>query len=79
MGTVDATIVDKFQEAGINQTRHMVYLKIIAQIKVVVPLVSTEIEIPAEMLIAETIIVGEVPKFYMNYDRKKTVDNYTLE
>lgn len=80
MGTVDAAIVDRFQESGINQTRHMVYLRTVAQIRIVVPLVSTQIEIPSEMLIAETIIVGEVPKFYMNYGGgKKTVDNYTLE
>lgn len=80
MGTVDASIIDRFQEAGINQTRHMVYLRVVAQIRIVVPMVTTEIEIPSEMLIAETIIVGEVPKFYMSYDRgKKSVDQYTLE
>jgi len=79
MGTVDAAIVDRFQEAGINQTRHMVYLRAQAEIRIVVPLVTTKIEIPSEMLIAETIIVGEVPKFYMNYDKgKQAVDNYTL-
>lgn len=80
MGTVDASIVDRFQEAGINQTRHMVYLRTLAQIRIVVPLVTTQVEIPSEMLIAETIIVGDVPKFYMNYGReKKSVDNYTVE
>lgn len=66
MGTVDSAIVDRFQEAGINQTRHMIYLRTMAQIRIVVPLVTTQVEIPSEMLIAETIIVGDVPKFYMN-------------
>lgn len=80
MGTVDAAIVDRFQEAGINQTRHMVYLRTLAQVRIVVPLVTTQVEIPSEMLIAETIIVGEVPKYYMNYGReKKSVDNYAVE
>lgn len=80
MGTVDAAIVDRFQEAGINQTRHMVYLKALAQVKIVVPLVTTEVQIPTEMLIAETIIVGEVPKFYMSYGKdKKMTDNFSVE
>lgn len=66
MGTVDSEIIDRFQEAGINQTRHRIYLRTVAQIRIVVPLVTAELKIPSEMLIAETIIVGDVPKFYMN-------------
>lgn len=70
MGTVDSEIIDRFQEAGINQTRHMIYLRTIAQIRIVVPLVTAELKIPSEMLIAETIIVGDVPRFYMNNQKE---------
>lgn len=70
MGTVDSEIIDRFQEAGINQTRHMIYLRTIAQIRIVVPLVTAELKIPSEMLIAETIIVGDVPRFYVNNQKE---------
>ena len=48
----------------------MIYLRTIAQIRIVVPLVTAELKIPSEMLIAETIIVGDVPRFYMNNQKE---------
>lgn len=65
MGTVQTKVLDKFEQAGINQTRHMVYLDVTTQIRIVVPLVSKAIAVNTKVPIAEYIIVGEVPNTYV--------------
>lgn len=68
IGTVKVKIADDFQQAGINQTRHRLYLNVYDKVKIVIPLVSEYIEVSAQVPIAETIIVGEVPQTYFNLD-----------
>ncbi|MDL2280230.1 sporulation protein YunB [Selenomonadales bacterium OttesenSCG-928-I06] len=65
MGTVDVNISDKFEQAGINQTRHMIYMMIATKMKIVIPLLEENIEINSQILIAEYIIVGDVPSTYL--------------
>lgn len=74
LGTVQTEVVDEFQEAGINQTRHLLYLHVKSTIKIVVPLVSSDVKVSTMIPIAETIIVGEVPKTYfkVNMGENKT-------
>ena len=66
MGTVRVKVEDVFQQAGINQTRHRLYLHVFSRVKIVIPLVSETVEVASQIPIAETIIVGEVPKEYVN-------------
>ena len=61
-------VADDFQQAGINQTRHRLYLNVFSQVKIIIPLVTDNIEVAAQVPIAETIIVGEVPQTYLNLD-----------
>lgn len=65
MGTVQVKVVDKFEQAGINQTRHMVYLVATTQIRIVVPLVSQSVSVNTQVPIAEYVVVGEVPNTYV--------------
>lgn len=67
MGTVQVKVVDKFEQAGINQTRHMVYLVATTQVRIVVPLVSKSISINTQVPIAEYVVVGEVPNTYVQF------------
>jgi len=67
VGTVQVKVIDKFEQAGINQTRHMVYLIATTQIRIVVPLVSKSVSIDTQVPIAEYVIVGEVPSTYMQF------------
>lgn len=67
VGTVTIKVVDKFEQAGINQTRHMIYLLATTQIKIVVPLVSKSVSVDTQVPIAEYIVVGEVPSTYMQF------------
>lgn len=64
VGTVNVSFGDSFQEAGINQTRHVLFLNINTTVKIVVPLVTEDIVVKSQVPIAETIIIGDVPNTY---------------
>jgi len=68
MGTVKVKVEDDFQQAGINQTRHRLYLHVFSRVKIVIPLVSDTVEVASQIPIAETIIVGEVPQTHVDLD-----------
>jgi hypothetical protein len=59
--------MNKFDQAGINQTRHLVYFNVDSKIKIAVPFINEEIKVSTTVPIAETIIVGEVPDTYVNF------------
>ncbi|GAW93519.1 sporulation protein YunB [Calderihabitans maritimus] len=65
VGTVQAVPIDEFEEAGINQTRHRIYLEIKSKVKVVIPFISSEVDVFSKVPIADAIIVGPVPKTYL--------------
>jgi sporulation protein YunB len=65
IGTVKTTVSDQFEEAGINQTRHRLYLNIQSQVKVVVPLITSQVKVSAQVPVTDTIIVGQVPDTYV--------------
>ncbi|WIV10728.1 sporulation protein YunB [Proteiniborus sp. MB09-C3] len=64
-GTVTVDFTTEFVESGINQTIHKVYLVIITEVRVIVPLASDVIRIVTNIPVAETIIVGDVPESYV--------------
>ncbi|MGE5422811.1 MAG: sporulation protein YunB [Ignavibacteriales bacterium] len=66
-GQVKVDVMDHFKSAGINQTRHLISLKVSGKIRVVVPFEQEEVLVNATIPVAETIIVGQVPNSYMNF------------
>jgi sporulation protein YunB len=71
VGQVKVDVLDKFDQAGINQTRHFIYLKVTSKIKVAVPFIAKEVNVISTIPLAETIIVGEVPHTYVNFNGSK--------
>jgi sporulation protein YunB len=67
VGTVQVKVVDKFEQAGINQTRHLVYLYATTSIRIVVPLVSSTVRVNTQVPITEYVVVGEVPSTYVQF------------
>ncbi len=65
LGTVEAKVSDDFVEAGINQTKHRLWLNVKTRVRVVIPLASSEAVVETRIPITETIIVGEVPQTYI--------------
>ncbi|MHB0884339.1 MAG: sporulation protein YunB [Bacillota bacterium] len=66
IGRVQADIGDKFESAGVNQTRHVLYLDTKASMRMAIPLWTSDITVSAYNPLAEAIIAGQVPQAYMN-------------
>ncbi|QSQ09962.1 Sporulation protein YunB [Koleobacter methoxysyntrophicus] len=71
VGTVEVDISEAFEEAGINQTRHKVFIDVKTWVRIAVPLVSSSIQVSTHIPIAETIIVGNVPETILNLNVNK--------
>lgn len=66
IGSVQCDFTSFFEQVGINQTRHSIYVNIKTTISLVLPILSVPVNISTAILIFENIIVGEVPEFYFN-------------
>jgi len=66
-GQVNVNVINEFQQAGINQTRHLIYFEVRSNITMAVPFLEREYEVMAVIPMTETIIVGEVPETYVNF------------
>lgn len=66
MGTVRVEVKDSFEQAGINQTRHSIYLNYDTEVRIVVPLRSGRASVATQVPVAENIIVGEVPYTFLS-------------
>ncbi len=62
VGFINTSYESRFETAGINQTRHKIYLKVNLMMKLVIPIENKEIEYNSEIPVAETIILGRVPR-----------------
>ena len=68
VGSVSTSFKTEFEACDINQTRHKVYLELTASIRIVIPTGAKTTEVAANMLVAESIIVGAVPEGFVGYD-----------
>ncbi|AYD39818.1 sporulation protein YunB [Clostridium fermenticellae] len=66
VGYIETKYISNFESAGINQTRHKIYVEVSTNMKIIVPLKSENISIKNEVPISETIIVGKVPQTALN-------------
>ena len=64
MGSVTTDFMTEFEDAGINQTRHKVYLVFKATVRILIGNAAQTVEISTQVLIADTIIIGDVPDNY---------------
>ena len=71
VGQVNVDVLNKFEGAGINQTRHLVYFNINSKIKVAVPFIDEEVNVSTTIPLAETIIIGDVPETYVSVSDDK--------
>ncbi|MBQ8619225.1 MAG: sporulation protein YunB [Clostridia bacterium] len=68
IGSVATEFATEFEACGINQTRHKVYLQLTASIRIVIPTGAKTTQVSANMLVAESIIVGSVPEGFVGYN-----------
>jgi len=68
VGSVICRFTSKFEAAGINQTRHRIYLDIITNVDVIMPTSVSNIVITLQVFIAESVLIGTVPETYLNFN-----------
>lgn len=61
----EADFYSDFSEAGINQTLHKLNMEVFLDVTVLVLGSTTEFTISSHMVVAETVIVGDVPETYL--------------
>ncbi|WP_297517402.1 sporulation protein YunB [uncultured Clostridium sp.] len=79
IGRVKTSYESSFESAGINQTRHKIYINLETNLKIVLPLQSREVIVKHQIPIAENIILGEVPRTSIGVDAIKDALNDDYE
>ena len=64
-GSAHGVFQSQFTGAGINQTRHQLSLEVTAEVEILLPGGVVETEVSAQVPVAETVIVGQVPDTYL--------------
>lgn len=67
VGTVQGEFVSDFSQAGINQTRHRIYLEVEVPLTLVLAGGRVETVVETSIPVAETVIVGQVPQTYLQW------------
>ena len=65
ISNVECRFVSKFTEAGINQTKHSIYLEIVSDISIILPYKTSNLASTIEVLICESVITGKIPDTYL--------------
>ena len=61
----DANFVSFFSQAGINQTLHQVTMEVTIDVSVLVLGRTTSFTLESQVVVAETVIVGQVPNTFL--------------
>lgn len=68
VGNIDTDLKSEFISQGVNQTLHRVYLDIKANVSILSSFKTIESSIQNQVLIAEHVIIGEIPSTYYNFN-----------
>ena len=66
VGVARSSLYSKFESAGINQTMHSIVLEIDTEVSPLIPGVTDTFIVTSEFIIAQTVIIGEVPDSFSN-------------
>ena len=64
----------EFESQGINQTKYKIYIVLECRVKVLAPFSSRSFNTSTDVLIAETVILGEVPGSYVQVPKEDILD-----
>ena len=68
ISNVECRFISEFEDAGINQTKHSIYLEIVADISIILPSGTSNFASLTQVLICESVLVGTVPDTYLQTD-----------
>lgn len=64
-GEVGCRFLSQFVSAGINQTQHKIYVQVDTLVNVVLPFRTVRVKMSNEVLVCESVIIGEIPETYL--------------
>ncbi len=68
VGNVETEYKSEFKSVGINQTLHRIYLQVDCKVNILTPFENVEREIKNQVILAENVIVGNIPSTYYNLE-----------
>ncbi|MBQ8295716.1 MAG: sporulation protein YunB [Clostridia bacterium] len=68
VSSVSCGFSSNFESVGINQTKHSIYLNVVADISIVMPSRTENFAVATDILVGESVIVGTVPDAYLQSD-----------
>ncbi len=68
VSSVSCGFSSTFESVGINQTKHSIYLNVIADISIVMPSKTKNFAVTTQILVGESVIVGKVPDTFLQSD-----------
>ncbi|MBP3284148.1 MAG: sporulation protein YunB [Clostridia bacterium] len=74
LNTLGTEYRTEFTSAGINQTRHRIYIKVRCEVNVLSNISSDIQNIEIEIPISETILLGNVPSTYFEFGKQTPVN-----
>ena len=74
VGTAEVGFKTEFESSAINQTRHRIYLEVDCTARILAPFSMTKVTTHHEILLAETVIVGDTPQSYVFVPEESILD-----
>ena len=74
IGNVETDLRSEFTSQGINQTLHRVFLQVDCEVSVLTPFKDISKKIANQVLLAESVIVGNIPDTYYNLEGMQESD-----
>ena len=71
IGNVTTKLESEFSSQGINQILHRIYLNLECEVTILTPYDSINEKIDNQVLIAESVIIGNIPSSYYNIEMNK--------
>ncbi len=68
VSSVSCGFSSTFESVGINQTKHSIYLNVIADVSIVMPSRTENFAVVTDVLVGESVIIGTVPDTYLQSD-----------
>ena len=63
--SVKCDFITRFENVGVNQTRHSIFAKIDVCLNTVLPISEHELYLSNSILVAESVILGDIPNVYV--------------
>lgn len=78
IGEVTTNIKSEFEETGINQTLHRIYLDIHCNVSLLTPFKDVDESITSKILLSETVISGDIPESYYDLEGMSPEDTMNM-